>query len=223
MNHPADPSPRRLPASLAAVVAEAVPAGSPDRSARDAAVGPVPARSLRLVGLSGGVGEPSSTTTLVDLVLAEAARRLREQGHDVDVDVVEVREIARDATDEVLGGLRTPRLDAAMRTVEAADGLVVATPVFRGSYAGVLKTVLDLLEAGSLRGIPTVLAATSGTARHTLVTEHALRPLLSYLGALTLPTTVVATPDELVLGTRPVPELASRIERAGGELATHLR
>ena len=177
------------------------------------------AEPLRLVGLSGGVGTPSSTTTVVRLVLDAAAALLAEQGRAVSVEVIEVRDVARDATDEVLGGLRTPALETAMLTLEAADALVVATPVFRGSYSGVLKTVLDLLEPGSLRGVPTVLAATSGTVRHTLVTEHALRPLLSYFGALTLPTTIVATPEDLTLGVRPVPALAERVVRSSRELA----
>ena len=172
-----------------------------------------------LVGLSGGVGTPSSTTSVVSLVLDEAARVLKERGIHASTRIVEVRDIARDATDEVLGGLRTPALDEALAAIEQADALVVASPIFRGSYAGVFKTVLDLLDPGSLRGIPTVLAATSGTTRHTLVTEHAMRPLMSYLGALTLPTTIVATPEDLVLGVRPVPELAARIVRSGKEIA----
>lgn len=172
-----------------------------------------------LVGLSGGVGTPSSTTTIVRLVLDEAVRLLAERGIAADTRIVEVRDIARDATDEVLGGLRTAPLDEALAAVERADGLVVASPIFRGSYAGVFKTVLDLLDPGALRGIPTVLAATSGTTRHTLVAEHALRPLLSYFGALTLPTTIVATPEDLVLGVRPVPDLAARVARSGRELA----
>lgn len=182
-----------------------------------------PARPLRLVGISGGVGTPSSTTTLVRAVLDPSATRLRAAGREVEIEVVEVRDVARDATDEVLGGLRSPRLDTALRTIESADALVVATPVFRGSVAGVLKTVLDLLEPGALRDVPTVLAATTGSVRHTLVTEHAMRPLMSYFGALTLPTSIVALPEDFVLGTRPTPELAARIDRSVTQLAHALR
>lgn len=179
-------------------------------------------RPLRLVGLSGGVGAPSATSTLVSAVLEATAALLVERGVEASVEIVEVRDVARDATEEVLGGLRSATLDAALLSLERADALVVGTPVFRGSYAGVLKTVLDLLEPGSLRSVPTVLVATSGTARHTLVTEHAMRPLMSYFGALTLPTTIVATPEEFVLGSRPTPELAQRIVRSAAELATPL-
>ena len=153
-------------------------------------------------------------------ILKQVAAQLRERGvRDVEVTVLEVRDLAVAAAAETVGGLREPHLDAALRSLEGADALVVASPVFRGSYAGVFKVVLDLLEPGSLRGVPTALAATSGTVRHTLVTEHAMRPLLSYLGALTLPTTIVATPNDLVLGSRPVPELAARVTRSANELA----
>lgn len=226
-----------LPPSLAAALAGAVDrepastgevhrASRGDRSRADATGAPETSRfgpndsaaPLRLVGLSGGVGEPSSTTTVVRLVLDATAARLAAQSIDSTIEIVEVRTIARDATDEVLGGLRSTQLDSALASIEGADALVVASPVFRGSYAGVFKTVLDLLEAGSLRGTPAVLAATTGTVRHTLVTEHALRPLMSYLGALTLPTTIVATPEDLVLGTRAIPELAERVERSAQEL-----
>lgn len=178
------------------------------------------ARHLRLVGCSGGVGTPSSTTAVLALVLEAAAERLRAAGVEVELRVVETRDVAVAATREVLGGLREPALDEALRAIETADALVVGTPVFRGSYAGPFKTVLDLLEPGSLRGIPTTLTATSGTVRHTLVAESALRPLFSYFGALTLPTTIVATPDDLVLGTRATPSLAERVARAARELAT---
>lgn len=174
---------------------------------------------VNLVGLSSGVGTPSSTTTLTSLVLEAAAAALAASGREVTTGLIEVRDIARDATDEVLGGLRTAALDDALHAIEGADGLVVATPVFRGSYAGVLKTVLDLLEPGSLRGVPTVLAATSGSVRHTLMTDFAMRPLLSYFGALTMPTSVVATPEDFTLGV-PTPELATRIARAATQLTT---
>lgn len=173
---------------------------------------------LTLVGLSGGVGTPSSTTAVLTLVAELAATRLREAGFAVVTRTIEVREIGLDATAEVLGGLRSATVEDALLALERADALALATPVFRGSFAGVFKTVLDLIEPGALREIPTTLIATTGSVRHTLVTEHAMRPVASYLGALTMPTTIVATPEDLVLG-RATPHLAGRIERAAGELA----
>ena len=91
------------------------------------------------------------------------------------------------------------------------------TPVFAASYSGLFKTFVDVLEPDALAGKPVLLAATAGTARHSLVIEHAMRPLFSYLRALIVPTGVFAAPEDWAGGdTTP---LATRIERAAGELA----
>ncbi len=108
----------------------------------------------------------------------------------------------------------TARLAAALDAVAAADGLIAVTPVFAGSYSGLFKSFFDLIDKDSLTGKPVLLGATGGTARHSLVTEHALRPLFTYLRALVLPTAVYAASEDW--GEE---GLAQRIARAGAELA----
>ena len=70
------------------------------------------------------------------------------------------------------------------------------TPVFQASYSGLFKTFVDVLDDGSLRGTPVLMAATAGTARHSLVLEHAMRPMFSYLKAVTVPTGVFAASED---------------------------
>ena len=70
------------------------------------------------------------------------------------------------------------------------------TPVFSASYSGLFKTFFDVLEPGVLDGKPVLIAATAGTARHSLVLEHALRPLFSYLHAVVVPTGVFAATED---------------------------
>ena len=77
--------------------------------------------------------------------------------------------------------------------IERADLLIVGTPVYRGSYTGAFKHVFDLVRHDRLRGTPVILTATGGSQMHGLVTEHQLRPLFGFFGALSLPTTVYAT------------------------------
>jgi FMN reductase len=90
------------------------------------------------------------------------------------------------------------------------------TPVFSASYSGLFKTFFDVLEPGTLDGTPVLVAATAGTARHSLVLDHALRPLFSYLHAVVVPTGVFAATDDFgSAGT----DLDTRIGRAAGELA----
>ncbi|HYF74814.1 MAG TPA: CE1759 family FMN reductase, partial [Nocardioides sp.] len=103
-------------------------------------------------------------------------------------------------------------------TVRRADALVVVTPVFSASYSGLFKTFFDVLEPGTLDGKPVLVGATAGTPRHSLVLEHALRPLFSYLHATVVPTGVFAASGDF--GDRGLDE---RIDRAAGELVALLR
>ncbi|MEV6637860.1 CE1759 family FMN reductase, partial [Actinoplanes sp. NPDC051470] len=102
--------------------------------------------------------------------------------------------------------------------VAAADGLIVVTPIFQASYSGLFKSFADLLEKGTLDGKPVLLAATGGTARHSLALEHAVRPLFAHLRAAPTPTSVFAATEDWGNDT----SLPSRIDRAARELATEL-
>ena len=173
-----------------------------------------------LTVISGGLRSPSSTRLLADQ-LGDAARAAIEgRGDTVEVRVVDLREHAHPITDALLTGFPTGALREGLADVTSADALVAVTPTFQGSYSGLFKSFLDLVDAGSLRGVPVLLAATGGTERHSLVIEHALRPLFSYLGALTVPTGVyAATADFGGEGSAP---LAARLDRAAAELAALL-
>ncbi|WP_028644248.1 FMN reductase [Nocardioides sp. URHA0020] len=164
----------------------------------------------RLVVVSAGLSVPSSTRLLAER-LAEATVEALE---DVEVTHVELRDLAHQLTDQLLTGFPAPELAAAETAVREADGLIVVTPVFSASYSGLFKTFFDVLETGTLDGKPVLVAATAGTARHSLVLEHALRPLFAYLRAVVVPTGVFAATEDFA-GT----DLDARVVRAAGELA----
>jgi FMN reductase len=170
-----------------------------------------------LTVISGGLRSPSSTRLLADQLAQAAGAAIETRGDTVDLRVVDLREHAHPITDALLTGFPTGALLDALGQVTAADALIAVTPTFQGSYSGLFKSFMDLVEAGTLRGVPVLLAATGGTERHSLVIEHALRPLFSYLGALTVPTGVyAATADFGGEGSAP---LAARVDRAAAELA----
>jgi FMN reductase len=174
-----------------------------------------------LVVVSGGLRSPSATRLLADR-LADASRAaLAGHGDDVDVRLVELREHAHPVMDALLAGFPTGALRDHLDAVASADALVAVTPAFQASYGGLFKAFFDLVEAGTVRGVPVLLAATGGTERHSLVIEHALRPLFSYLGALTVPTGVYAATADF--GGEGSAALGRRIERAAGELADLVR
>jgi len=163
-----------------------------------------------LVVVSAGLSNPSSTRLLAERLTSAAVAVLG----DVEVVHVELRELAHQLTDQLLTGFPGPELAAAEAAVAQADGLIVVTPVFSASYSGLFKTFFDVLDEGSLDGKPVLIGATAGTARHSLVLEHALRPLFAYLHAVVLPTGVFAATDDFA-GT----DLQPRIGRAASELA----
>ncbi|GGO68507.1 FMN reductase [Nocardioides deserti] len=163
-----------------------------------------------VVVVSAGLSNPSSTRLLADRLGAATSQALEE----VDVTVVELRDVAHELTDHLLTNFPGQRLAAAIDAVRAADGLVVVTPVFSASYSGLFKTFFDVLEPGTLDGKPVLVAATAGTPRHSLVLDHALRPLFAYLRAVVVPTGVFAATEDFAST-----ELEQRIARAAGELA----
>ena len=170
-----------------------------------------------LVVVSSGLRAPSSTSMLAGR-LAEAAQR--ELPAPVEVTSIELREHAHGIADALLSGFPAQELTTVLGAVQGGDALIVVTPTFQGSYAGLFKSFIDLIEPGSLRYKPVLLAATGGTERHSLVIEHALRPLFSYLGATTAPTGVYAATADFGTDTM---VLEQRIRRAASELAVLAR
>ncbi|CAL9300648.1 CE1759 family FMN reductase [Streptomyces sp. SudanB182_2057] len=164
---------------------------------------------MKLVVISAGLSVPSSTRLLADRLAAAV------HGHTpVDVRVVEVRDLAVEIAHRFTNGFPGKALAAAQDAVAEADGLIVVTPVFSASYSGLFKSFFDVLDKDALAGKPVLIAATGGSARHSLVLEHALRPLFAYLRAVVVPTAVYAASEDW--GAEGLPE---RIERAAGELA----
>jgi len=167
--------------------------------------------------VTAGLGRPSSTRVVADRLAAATDRALRLYDEQTELAVIELRELAHDITDHLLTGFPSARLAEALDTVTQADGVIAVTPVFSASYSGLFKSFFDVLEDGALEGKPVLVAATAGTARHSLVLEFAMRPLFAYLRAVVVPTAVFAATEDFgsnASGARP-----ERVERAARELA----
>jgi FMN reductase len=164
---------------------------------------------MKLVVVSAGLSVPSSTRLLGDRLAAAVVA----QDASVEVQVVELRDLAVEIAHHLTNGFPGRGLAAALDAVAGADGLVVVTPVFSASYSGLFKSFFDVLDRDALAGTPVLVAATGGSARHSLVLEHAMRPLFAYLRAVVVPTAVYAASEDW--GAE---GLAGRIERAAAEL-----
>jgi len=170
--------------------------------------------------VTAGLSQPSSTRLLADRLADAVTARLAQQGEDTLVEVVELRTLAHALADNLLTGFPSGELEAAVRTVAEADALIAVTPVFTASYSGLFKTFFDVLDKDALAGKPTLIAATAGTPRHSLVLEHALRPLFAYLQAVVVPTGVFAATEDF--GSTAGGRLHDRVERAAAELGALL-
>jgi FMN reductase len=173
--------------------------------------------ALKILGVSGSVNRPSRTTALVREVLGRFANDSR-----LETDLIELAEAAPPLFAALTRNQLQGRAAEIVRAVEQADLLVVATPVYRASYTGALKHLFDLVHHEHFAGKPVLLAATGGTPLHGLVTEHQLRPLLGFLNALTLPTTLYAVEQDFTDYQLTSEKISNRIARAVAEATLQL-
>ncbi|MEX5300597.1 CE1759 family FMN reductase [Kocuria sabuli] len=173
---------------------------------------PGAARPLTLAVVSAGMSDASSTGMLADR-LAEATREALGGG-PVRIERVELRPLAHAVTDHLLTGFPAPSLRTALDTVTGADALIAATPTFKASYSGLFKSFFDLVDEGALEDLPVLVAATGGSARHSLMLDAAMRPLFAHLKALVLPRGVYAATEDWAGSS-----LDARVQRAGAQLA----
>ncbi|WP_182263140.1 CE1759 family FMN reductase [Rhodococcus sp. UFZ-B548] len=171
--------------------------------------------AVRLVVLSAGVSEPSSTRLLADRVAQKAMDLMREAGASVSGSVIELGPLAVEIAQAVVSGFPGERLQSAIERLAAADAVVASTPVYKAGISGVFKSFVDVLDNDLLIAKPVILAATAGTARHAMVVDDQLRPLFAFLRALPVPTSLFAAPEDWSSSA-----LGERIERAARELST---
>jgi FMN reductase len=173
----------------------------------------------KLAVISGGLAQPSSTRLLADRLAMAAEQALAELDVETEIDMLDLRDHARELTNMLVTGFADERLAAVIKEVVESDGLIAVTPIFNASYSGLFKIFFDVLEHGALGGKPVLIAATAGTPRHSLALEHAVRPLFSYMRALVVPTAVFAASEDWGSGTSAEQAFSERIDRAAAELA----
>lgn len=168
---------------------------------------------LTMVRINGSPSTQSRTGVLVDAVGDAIAQALHVEDHAVFLGA---------SGKDIMGGLTRSEISAEgekmVRLAEAADLLIVGTPIFRASYTGLLKHFFDLVDIDVMRGKKVVLCATGGSAMHGLVLEHQLRPLMSFFSMLTVPTTLYAVGDDVRDGKITNDLIRARIDRVAQEV-----
>lgn len=138
---------------------------------------------------------------------------------------IELRDLPAQAL--VRADLNDPALARAVALVAAAEAIVVATPVYKAAYTGLLKLFLDLLPQDGLAGKLVLPLATGGSQSHMLVLDYALRPVLSSMSARFILPGIYATSEQVAAdlagGLRLAPPIARRIAQGIDQLAAELQ
>jgi FMN reductase len=171
-------------------------------------------QSFHVVAIVGSTSERSRTQALVESLVASLAEQV-----PIEVETLSLRTLAPHiaiAHDrESLG----PVGSAALTSIERADLLIAATPVYKGTFAGLFKHLIDFIPPNALVGRPVLLAATGGSDRHALAIDHGLRPLFTFFRAQTVPSAVYASETDFDGLAVRSPALQARIDEAALQAA----
>lgn len=128
---------------------------------------------MRVITLAGSPRFPSRSSALLEYA--------REKLTSLEVEVCHWNLHNFSPEDLLYARFDSPALKAFSEQLQGADGLIVATPVYKASFSGALKTLLDLLAERALEGKVVLPLATGGTVAHMLAVDYALKPVLSAL------------------------------------------
>ncbi|MFP5476679.1 MAG: NADPH-dependent FMN reductase [Gammaproteobacteria bacterium] len=150
--------------------------------------------------IAGSPSAPSRSTALLHAVTDRLAQR------DVEARLLQVRDLP--AVSLLAADVSAPAIAQAVAALAEAPAIVVATPVYKAAYSGLLKTFLDLLPQTALKGKTVLPLATGGSPHHMLALDYALRPVLQSLGARHILPGVYASDAQVTL----VPEGAYHLQ-----------
>lgn len=160
--------------------------------------------------VAGSPSERSRTSALLH------ATSLKLSQFGASVSSLNVRELPAEAL--LHADFSHPRLVQAVARVAEAQVLVIATPVYKVAYSGILKAFLDLLPQAALKGKTILPLATGGSPHHMLAVDYALRPVLQSMGAKQILPAIFATDVQVLLqpegGYQVAEEIRSRLDEA---------
>ncbi|GAO70491.1 MULTISPECIES: NADPH-dependent FMN reductase [Comamonas] len=175
---------------------------------------------MSILLIAGSPSQPSRSSALLNAVAA----RLQAQGLSTEP-VLQLNQL--DPAALLHARFDHSEIRAVTDRVARADAVVVATPVYKAAYSGLLKVFLDVLPQTALKGKLVLPLATGGSPHHMLALDYALRPVLQSLGARHILPGIYATDQGVPLlpegGYGLAPEIAERVEDAAQLLATDLR
>ena len=148
---------------------------------------------MNLLGLSGSPAKNAASRTLN--AVKQAIKYAHEQDSSIHMETINVRDLDIELCDGRDPDLYESDTKILIKKIVNADALILGTPVYRGSYTGILKNVFDVIPNDALVGKPVGIIVTGSTQHHYLTIEHEIKPLLGFFHAHALPGGVYLTPE----------------------------
>ena len=169
---------------------------------------------MKILGISGGPLQSSKTLLAVNTAL--------EYSHAYDSSIeTEVINISQfdvqfcDARDPATYEGDSKKI---IQKIIDADAYIIGTPIYRGTYTGILKNIFDLIPNDAMTGKPVGLIATGGSDHHYLALEHELKPILGFFLAFVLPGVVYANNEDYSKGVIGSEEFLAKLKQLGESL-----
>jgi len=148
---------------------------------------------MNLLGLSGSPAKNAASRTLN--AVKQAVKYAHEQDNSIHMETINVRDLDIELCDGRDPALYESDTKVLIEKIVNADALILGTPVYRGSYTGILKNVFDVIPNDALVGKPVGIIVTGSTQHHYLTIEHEIKPLLGFFHAHALPGGVYLTSE----------------------------
>ncbi len=152
--------------------------------------------ATRLIAIVGSVTPPGRLLTATRWLLDNA----RASRDDLEVELINLADKKIAFADGRPPEQYNDDTAEIVASVSGADGVIIASPVYRGSFTGALKNLLDHLPLESLAGKPVGIVAMGATQHHFLGVDWHLRDVLAWFGALLVPTGVYLASADFVDG-----------------------
>ncbi|MBB3659889.1 FMN reductase [Rhizobium sp. BK650] len=169
--------------------------------------------ALKLVGIAGSFNRPSKTLALVNHIA-----RIASDKHGFSSKVYDMLDLGPSLGEANWRKDLDDQAKAVISEIVGADLLIVGSPTYKGSYPGLFKHLIDLIDPHELRAKPIIITATGGGDRHALMVEHQLRPLFGFFMSHTLPTAVYASDRDFADYAVTSDQLSKRIDEVISEI-----
>lgn len=174
---------------------------------------------MKVLAINAGGEQGSSTHRLVDLLSTATEEQAGALGLRIgSIEVITLRDLAVDLMTAQVTSEKSPAVEAAIKKVEDVDALIIASPIYNAQLAAVLSLFFEVADKSTIRNKPVLMAATGGTIRHGLAMSSSMLPLLHFLNALVVPTSIFATTEDW----QSLEDLKSRAGNAAASLVRQL-